>query len=76
MSEELKACKYCDNAGWYPDYDPHTGEPEAVQCECCYTEPDSVFNKFNQLTSERDALRAENERMRKVLEKMADDRPG
>jgi hypothetical protein len=72
MSEELKSCKYCeDNSGWYVEYDHNTGEPVQVQCEFCYTEPNSVFNKFAQLEAERDALKAENERFRAIMKDAA-----
>lgn len=40
-------CPHCPNQGWFVDSDPHTGEPVQVQCEFCYTNPNSVFNRQN-----------------------------
>lgn len=38
----------CNDDGWYPDYD-HNGEAEQVQCEFCYTNPNSYFNALQQM---------------------------
>ena len=46
--EEVFNCPACPNQGWYTDgeLNQNTGECEAVQvqCEFCYTHPQSVFN--------------------------------
>lgn len=39
-----KRCPHCPDQGWYPDYHPNTGDPVQIQCEFCYTTPDSLFN--------------------------------
>jgi hypothetical protein len=36
-------CPDCDNVGYYIVQD-RFGEPEQVQCQFCYTEPNSIFN--------------------------------
>ncbi len=44
--------KECNDQGWYgelihqgyDDYGYDIWEPQQVQCEWCYTTPDSVFN--------------------------------
>ena len=46
-----EGCPNCDDVGWYTDYSHHTGEPEQVQCEFCYTNPLSVFNVGKALSS-------------------------
>ena len=51
-AEDALDCPNCDNQGWYPEmqyvgYDEHGdayAEPVQVQCEFCYTVPNSVFN--------------------------------
>jgi hypothetical protein len=48
---ELKACPNCNNVGWYVMADTN-GEPEQVQCQFCYTEPNSVFNVVNALNEQ------------------------
>ena len=52
----MKSCPDCNNDGFYivPDKD---GEPEQVQCQFCYTEPDSVFNVVEKLRSDLARLR-------------------
>jgi hypothetical protein len=37
-------CPNCPDQGWYIVAD-NSGEPEQVQCEWCYTVPNSVFNQ-------------------------------
>jgi len=48
---ELKVCPNCNNVGWYVVADEN-GEPEQVQCQFCYTEPNSVFNAINALNEQ------------------------
>lgn len=36
-------CPYCPDQGWYMVGDPYNPEPE--QCQWCYENPKSVFNK-------------------------------
>lgn len=43
---ELEDCPFCQNQGWYPDYDRY-GEIVQVQCEFCWTNPLSKFNATN-----------------------------
>lgn len=38
----------CNDEGWYPDYD-RNGEAEQVQCEFCYTNPNSYFNALRHI---------------------------
>lgn len=69
MSDELKACPNlgCNNAGWYPeahedihnvgDWDSEVAW-EQVQCEFCYTEPNSVFNVVNALRADKEHAEA------------------
>lgn len=33
----------CPDQGGWVDYEPFSGEPVQVQCEFCWTEPNSVF---------------------------------
>jgi hypothetical protein len=40
---EMVNCPYCDDVGYTVEPDRH-GEPEQMQCEFCYTVPNSVFN--------------------------------
>lgn len=53
---KLKGCD-CGNVGYYYNVCPFTGEPEAEQCEFCYTEPDSVFNHIESLNKEISGLK-------------------
>jgi hypothetical protein len=48
---ELKACPNCNNVGYYVVEDIN-GEAEQVQCQFCYTEPNSVFNAVNALNEQ------------------------
>lgn len=43
---ELLSCPNCPNQGWYAVGSNSDGW-EQVQCEFCYTEPNSVFNSQN-----------------------------
>lgn len=52
QESEYKNCPHCENVGWYADANPHTGEPEQVQCEFCYTEENSIFNVIQSLTTQ------------------------
>jgi hypothetical protein len=42
-------CPNCDNFGWYIDcnYSSLPWEAEQVQCEFCWTNPNSVYNLGN-----------------------------
>lgn len=50
MENEIKEtgeqCPNCDNVGWYmiSNYSSLPWEAEQVQCEFCYTNPNSIFN--------------------------------
>ena len=44
VNPEMKDCPNCPNQGWIADENMYTGEPEQIQCEFCYTEPNSTFN--------------------------------
>jgi hypothetical protein len=44
-------CPCCADDGYYVQPNLNTGDPEQVQCEFCYTTPNSVFN-IRQRTSE------------------------
>jgi hypothetical protein len=41
--EEARKCPHCDDEGFTVQPD-RRGEPEQVQCEFCYTVPNSIFN--------------------------------
>lgn len=59
MNGEIKTCPVsgCNNQGWYPNQISED-EWEQVQCEFCYTEPNSVFNIISRLeaTIEQDKI--------------------
>ncbi|HEY4714352.1 MAG TPA: hypothetical protein VIH30_08975 [Aquirhabdus sp.] len=52
LSENGINCPNCENQGWYPietggcdmDGENDTRQIEQIQCEFCYTTPNSVFN--------------------------------
>ena len=62
-NQELQDCPYCQNQGWYVDYQSRAvydadengypilvdvvPEPVQVQCEFCWTNPLSKFNATN-----------------------------
>jgi len=46
---DAKDCSNCPNQGWWQGVNRNTGEPEQVQCEYCYTDPNSVFNVRNRI---------------------------
>ena len=46
--EDILECPNCTNVGWYIVPDHFTGEAVQEQCEFCYTEPNSVFNRSEQ----------------------------
>lgn len=52
LEARKEGCPNCDNVGWYADPSHHTGEPEQIQCEFCYTNPVSVFNIKQLLTQQ------------------------
>lgn len=45
-SEIGESCPNCDNVGWYitNNHSFNPWEAEQMQCEWCYTNPNSVFN--------------------------------
>lgn len=43
MNETILSCPNCPDQGWWVDYNTYAGEPEQVQCEFCYCEPNSKF---------------------------------
>jgi hypothetical protein len=61
---ELKACPNCNNVGYYVVEDIN-GEAEQVQCQFCYTEPNSVFNAVNALNEQIRLLKEDGERLAK-----------
>lgn len=42
--DSAQRCPNCPDQGWYAEADPRSGDPVQVQCEFCYTLPDSMFN--------------------------------
>ena len=47
MKNELLDCPNCPNQGWYVQGNVYNGEAEQVQCEFCWTHPQSkYFNEF------------------------------
>ena len=44
LEQRKEGCPNCDNIGWYMGAKNHTGDPEQIQCEFCYTNPVSVFS--------------------------------
>lgn len=46
METKGEQCPNCDNVGWYIDSNCSSfpWEAEQVQCEFCYTNPNSIFN--------------------------------
>lgn len=42
-NSEPEKCPNCDDVGWYPAGDVYS--PHQEQCEFCYTNPNSIFNK-------------------------------
>jgi len=42
-ADDVLKCPHCDDIGWFVDFD-HNGEAAQVQCEFCYTTPNSIFN--------------------------------
>lgn len=53
LFSEYYNCPACPNQGWYTEgsINQSTGEvePEQVQCEFCYTHPQSVFNYLSKI---------------------------
>jgi chromosome segregation ATPase len=47
--DNVEFCHMCDNSGSYPEGD--TEQPEQVQCEFCWTNPNSLFNLKKQINS-------------------------
>lgn len=54
--EKAESCPNCDNGGTLSEHSPHcdchdrqTTCPVAVQCEFCYTNPNSKFNATDQI---------------------------
>jgi len=43
-----ESCK-CGNVGWYMIANKNTGDAEQQQCEFCYTNKNSTYNKRNEL---------------------------
>jgi len=43
MKPQPESCPMCKDQGAYPEYDEH-GYPVPVQCEFCWTNPNSLFN--------------------------------
>lgn len=50
---DYEDCPHCSNVGWYADANTHTGDPEQVQCEFCYTTENSIFNVIQRLQAEK-----------------------
>ncbi len=54
-NESGDQCPNCDNVGWYAvsNCSSLPWEAEQVQCEWCYTNPNSVFN-LNKIHNKKD----------------------
>jgi len=48
---DTEECPNCDNTGHYAGGGDEDGFPEEIQCEFCYTNPNSKFNFTNSLLS-------------------------
>ena len=71
---ELKPCQnpYCGNDGYYPEQ-VSEDEWEQVQCEFCYTEPNSVFNVVSALNTRIAELEKKIDIMTNALKIYADE---
>jgi len=48
MSKDPESCPDCPDQGWYGIFRGH-GNDEQVQCEFCWSNPNSVFNLMMEL---------------------------
>jgi len=49
IKQKIEKCDYCDDTGSYPEHDPDCDGscancPIEIQCEFCWTNPNSIFN--------------------------------